>query len=1371
MRRWRRAPGPPPRKSGVHERAGLGQTSDRQDPSAGTPTDPKTRLRAASGAYGLSPMQGGMLFQYLLSDGAAERGGYDVEQIHVQLNETLEPGLLAQAWTHVASRHPILSTSFRWENVERPEQQPIGDVTVPLEVLDWRSASEAELPKLRAEFLARDRKRSFDLRQAPLLRVSLCSLADGQRSEMFWTFHHILLDGRSFAAVLAEVFDVYAKLARGEVLARGAATSAPRPYVDYIDWLARHDGHDGTASRAFFKTLLRGKFAPTPLPCAEPAARPLPRSGSGVVARYLSDETARALREFAKTHQTTVATLVQAAWSVLLSRLTGDDDVIFGVIRSARRSALDGDAENMVGLFINSLPLRVRVDGQQTIDELLSSVRATSVALRAHDQSALIDIQGQSDLPRGMPLFETLLMYENRELNHSLRDLDPRWNERTCTLYEQPALPLTLIVVDDQRFEMRFLFDKRRFRDGVAERISEYLETTLEALLRTPRVGEIEVLPARERKRILFDWNDTPHPFSDQARIHELFESRADQQPDAIALEIDGQTLTFAELETRANRIANVLRAQGALPGRYVGVCLSRSLELVVTLIGVAKSGAAYVPLDAEYPRDRIAFMLEDAKAALVITEHAYSDRFSQPVLLIDSSEFANAASTRPAAVASASDPCYAIYTSGSTGKPKGVVLTHRAVINTLEWISRSFEVQPGDRLLFVTSPCFDLSVYDTFGALGAGATVVIASSECMREPRRFVDSIIEQRITIWDSAPAALQRLAPFFPSEGGSHLRLVMLSGDWIPLSLPDDVRRSFPRAQVKSLGGATEAAIWSNWYPIGDIDPRWTSIPYGRPIQNSHYHVLDKQMRPVPIGVPGDLYIGGTCLAQGYLNRAELTAERFVSDPFRPGGRLYMTGDLARYFDDGVLEFLGRADFQVKIRGYRVELGEVEAAIAAVPGVREVLCSAFVDASGQKALVAYVVPKSSATLEETEIKRRVGANLPDFMVPSQIILLAAMPVSANGKVDRKALPDPTQRAVNTEYVEARGELEIKMVAIWEDLLQREHIGVTDNFFALGGQSLLAVMLVSRLERELGVRIPLSRVLERPTVEGLAASLERTTPESRHLVTLGGGDRAPLVLVAGIGGFGFIFQGLGSWLGNEQALHVLHAVGAEDEREGSDHSIEEVASIYEPQVLAACPTGPIVLGGYSFGILVALELALRLERAGREVPLLISFDGFAPGFPKLLPAPQRLVTHMQEFARRDLHGRNEYIRERLRNVRKRFRSKIQDEVYTPPAALDDQMQERLRRVAAGLWKARDKYRPAGRAACDVLLLKASIPFDWSGSWTDPLYGWRGFVRGRIDTMVVPGEHLQLFRPENEALMAEFVRRRLRELAERRKP
>lgn len=1308
-------------------------------------------------------MQSGMLFQSILSEGSAERSGYDIEQIRVTLREPLQREAFERAWTLVARRHVALSAFYRWEGLPQAVQRFDPGVRVPVVFTDWSGLNEAQRESQRREFLTRDRLREFDLRQAPLMRVTVFELG-GEQCEFVWTVHHILLDGRSFATVLLDVFAAYEALRRGE----SPAFSPPeRDYADYLEWLGVRDFRP---SLPFFKTLLTGKHSPTPLPLAEPPPRPLPRSGAthGEVRRFLDASLADSLRAFAKEANSSMSALVQAAFALVLHRLTGDDDVLFGVTRSLRRSALEGEGEHVTGLFINTLPVRVKIDEEQSVAELLASVREQARALRPHDHTPLVEVQGQSDMPRGTALFDSLLMYDNRELNRTLRARDPRWNDRQCTVHEQPGPPLTMIVVDDGELELHVVYDRRRFRDPVALRIVEYMMTALQVIGRAPRVGDVDVVPAAERQRVLVEWNDTARPFPDQLCIHQLFEQRVATQPDAIAIECDGEQLSYAELERRANRIANAARGRGAAPGQYVGICLSRGTTLVAALLGAAKAGLPYVPLDPDYPRERIDFMLEDAKAPLVITERRYAELFGESVIMVDSDDLDGVSEYRPPLSVSASDPCYAIYTSGSTGRPKGVVLSHRAVINTLDWVTRTFQVGPGDRLLFVTSPCFDLSVYDTFGALGAGATVVVAGSERMRDPQLLADAIVSERITIWDSAPAALQRLTTCFPESGGEQLRLVMLSGDWIPLSLPDAVRASFPKAQVQSLGGATEAAIWSNWFSVGAIDPRWASIPYGRPIQNSRYHVLDRRMRPTPLGVAGELYIGGACLAEGYLDRPELTAERFVADPFRPGERLYMTGDLARYFDDGEIEFLGRADFQVKVRGFRVELGEVECALVKLPNVEQAVCAAYNDASGQKSLVAYVVAEPGALLDEEDIKQRARALLPDFMVPSQVLILSAMPLSANGKVDRKALPSPTQRAATSNSVAPRTASESKMAEIWQDLLQRKRVGVTDNFFALGGQSLLAVMLVSRIEKEFGIKIPLSRVLERPTIESLVGSLGQSSQVGRHLVTIKpNGTRPPIVLISGIGGFGFIFQGLAHKLPDNQPVHVLHAVGAEDALEGTDHSIEEVASIYEGQVEAVCPTGPVILGGYSFGILVALELAIRLERAGREVPLLISFDGFAPGFPRILPLSARLRAHVQQFVRRGPRARLEYAAERFAKLREKFEGRV-DAIFTPPDVLDEETDKRLRDVAAGLWSARDRYVPATLANSDVLLLKASVPYDWSGSWTDRLYGWRGFVRGRIECTTIPGAHLQLFRPENDAHMARALQIKLDEIAER---
>jgi amino acid adenylation domain-containing protein len=1328
--------------------------------------------------YNLAPMQAGMLFQALLNQqDQGLSGGYDIEQIHMLLDEEIDPASLARAFDLVTARHPVLSTSFSWEERGEPQQRLNDSVSIPLAVEDWRRTDEKDTAVRRRAYLERDRARGFDLRKPPLMRLGVFRRKGG-RTEVVWTFHHILIDGRCFATLLDEAFDAYAAVAAGGTW---EPPLAPRPYRDFIDWLDARDECDKAASQAFFHDLLAGKAAPTPLPTAEPAARPLSREGYGERLTSVDGRVVARLRKLAEETGTTVATAVHAAWALVLARYSGEDDVLFGSARACRRSALGSDGDAMIGLFMNTLPVRARVDGARTVAELLTELREQSVAMRDHEHARLVDIHAASAIPGGTSLFETMLLYESHELNRTLRASgDPRWQRRRFTIHEQPALPLTIKVFEGERFEVHALYDRRRFYDAAIARLLGSLVAALERLAEDAQrpLGAIDVLPEVDRRRIVHNWNGTARTFPDRLRIHELFERRADEQPQATAVEFDQRLVSYRELEQQANQLAHALRTRGAGPGKYVGICLSRGPELVAAMLGVAKSGAAYVPLDPRYPAERLAFMIEDTAALAVVTERRHQPQLGEAQLLvIDGAdgieELARQPASRPPPISEPTDACYAIFTSGSTGNPKGAVLSHRAVVNTLDWVSRTFEVGPGDRLLFVTSPCFDLSVYDTFGALGAGATVVVASEALLADPQALARAITDQRITIWDSAPAALQRLVPFFPIRSAQPpLRLVMLSGDWIPLTLPDEIRGAFSRAQVVSLGGATEAAIWSNYFCVSAVDPRWTSIPYGRPIQNARYYILDAGMRPLPVGVTGELYISGTCLADGYLNRPDLTAERFLPDHLSglTGERLYKTGDLARFVDqdsleEGTIELLGRADFQVKIRGFRVEMGEVEAALCALPGVREAVASAYTDASGQKSLAAYVVPADGQTLDSNELRDALAKKLPDFMTPSQVLVLGALPLSSNGKVDRKALPSPTARPAESTFVLPRTETEKVLAGIWSELLGRDPIGSTDNFFALGGHSLLAVMLVGEIKGRLGTEVPLSAVLEHPTVEALARMISRppsAETQPRHLITLRAtGDRPPIVLVAGVGGYAFTYQGLAELLGPTQPVYALKAIGAERDADLVDRSIEEVAAIYETEILDAFPPGPIVLGGFSMGMLPAFELAYRLRERGRPVPLLVSFDGFAPGYPQRLSGAQRWAAHARELW--ETKDRKAYVEERLEHIKGRVLAYLGRAAEAAPKlnldVVDEELNEHLRKLWVIQANARQRYRPTHAEPSALLLIRSEVPMHWPATkMDDPLHGWYSFVRGPISLVTIPGDHLSLFSPQNQPRMAEAI-------------
>jgi len=1310
-------------------------------------------------------MQSGMLFQALLDSNGNSPGGFDIEQLDLTFGEELDPSVLEAAWNLVTRRHPTLATSFQWDGLDEPRQAINRYVTIPLSVERWAHLDDAEQRSRIVRFLRRDRCRGFDLRIAPLMRVTMFCLGKA-RTELVWSFHHALLDGRSLSTVLREVFLAYDAIASGHALEFPAA---PLPYSDFIAWLGTLDQK---ASKTFFHELLAGKSAPTPLPNAEPALHPLSANGYGEAIHLISESDVLAARRVAIRTNTSLGTVLQAAWALVLSRFTGDMDVVFGASRACRRTALDGNATSMIGLFTNTLPIRARFGSDGTVADLLMDIRGQSLAMRNHEHTSLASIRQQTEYADVGPPFETLLMFESHGLCQDLLEsAAPHWTNCQLTLHEQPALPLTLTIYDGTQFEVRAVYDRRRFKSSAVDRLLAALNVALCALSKEEhlRVSELDVLPFAERRRILFDWNDTSRPFPDKSCIQEPFEAQVGRTPEALAVEMDGAGLSYLELEKRANRLAHALRSRGARPGVYIGIALSRGLDLVVALLGVAKSGAAYVPLDPQYPQALLAFMLADALVPFIITEDKFRDLCDVPTLILDAEgalEVARMPAERPVRWGTSTDVCYAIFTSGSTGAPKGVVLSHRAVVNTCDWVTRTFGLGPGDRLLFVTSPCFDLSVYDTFGVLGAGGTVVIASSELLQDPSALATAVIEARITVWNSAPVALQQLVLHFPNVAhDSALRLVLLSGDWIPVSLPSAVHAAFPHAKVISLGGATEAAIWSNWFPVDTVNPRWSSIPYGKPIQNSRYYVLDARLHPVPIGTAGDLYIGGTCLANGYLAREALTRERFIGDPFVSEERLYKTGDIARYFEDGNLEFLGRADSQVKVRGFRVELGEVEAVLRGIPGVIEAICVARDDASDQKSLVAYVVLETGAILTEETLRANVANKTPQFMVPSRVIQLSAFPLSRNGKLDRNALPPPATQTHVVAPLVPRSELEQRMVELWLEVLQRQSVGVSEDFYQLGGHSLLAILLVSRIKSQLGMDLPLSRMMKQPTIESLVAFLEANSEASAvrsYLVTFNGtGSRPPLFLFPGAGGNSFIYRGLPLLLGDDQPVYAFEAITSATDSNSVDLTIEEMATIYVQEILMVRPPEQFVLAGYSFGILVAFEVARQLRACGRCVPLLISLDGFAPGFPRRMPLPASLERHIRALLEADTPGRIEYLRERVHNVRQRalkWLGRAEERLRDLPVAEMD-LTEHRRRLWAQLWQTRNRYSPKHVEPCNLLLVKAEVQQRWIGNQAaDKLYGWSHFVSGAVDTVTIPGRHLTLFDGNNQHFIAQAI-------------
>ncbi len=1290
-----------------------------------------------------------------------------------RLKGRLDVAALERTLGEITRRHESLRTTFAFEEGRVVQRvAPAAPVSVP--VFDLSGAGKAEQEEAVERFVRDETRRPFDLARGPLLRAALLRLDDGEHL-LVLTIHHIISDGWSMGVLVREITSLYSAFVEG---LSSPLSELPIQYADYAVWQRTWLGGEVLEAQLdYWKGQLRG------LPTLElPIDRPRPRvlTSNGATEPFdLPKTTTDALKALSRGYGATPFMTLLAAFQTLLFRYTSQADVAVGSPIAGRTRP---ETEGLIGFFVNTLVLRTDLSGDPTFAELLARVREMTLDAHAHQDVPFEVLVEELQPARDMsltPLFQVAFALQNvPQPELALPGLSVRQvNVQSGTA----KFDLTLFLSEtEQGLDGTFEYNTDLFDRATIQRMARHLGRLLEAVAADPaqRLSQLPLLAEEERRRMLYEWNDTAAPFPSEVCIHELFETQAERTPHAPAVVSGDEQATYAEFNGRANRLAHHLRARGVRRGARVGVLLERSLDMVLGVMGIVKAGAAYVPLDPAWPAERIRWILASLDVSCVVAQYAQlrllhelqwklpkltdvvcldvdlprppaeeidagavsalwdrvaeqaTDRVSaggfvssytgesfseaevdeyvrrvvalaepglgadKKVLEIgcgaglimfqlapkaglyvglDPSEltqarnrervaaeghdnirlltgfadavgsmepgsfdlvviastaqffpgplyaervvaeslralapggriiladvmdarrreafkeslveyktlhpeaktktspghelyfdedffedlrgrlpelaavrverraqgFANELGYRfdvilekglpgdgrvagetgtrkhlwtrwhldqlaehnPAPVTTPDDIAYLIFTSGSTGTPKGVVIRHRAAANLIDWVNRTHEIGPGDRLLFVTSLSFDLSVYDIFGSLAAGSAVHVASRADLRDPQRLAQKILDEGITFWDSAPAALQRLAPLFPPPGSgaetNRLRLVFLSGDWIPLSLPGQVWASFPNAKVVSLGGATEGTVWSNVYQFDRVEPHWASIPYGVPIQNCQYHVTDAYLNPCPVGVSGELYIAGECLAVGYSDAA-LTAERFIPNPFsvEPGARMYSTGDRARYWVDGNIEFLGRTDQQVKVRGFRIELGEIEVVVSQHPAVREALAQVR-EVAGEKQLVAYLVPRTSPAPSAAELRGFIKDKLPDYMVPAWFVVLDAIPLTPNGKVDRKALPAPerSQLEPGGDFAPPSTRVEEGLAELWSGLLGRERIGRNDNFFELGGHSLLATQIISGIRESFRVELPLRSLFEEPTIAGLAAAVE---------------------------------------------------------------------------------------------------------------------------------------------------------------------------------------------------------------------------------------------------------------------------------------
>lgn len=1059
-------------------------------PEARTPGDfPHTNLSQAQldllcsrfpdleDIYPISPMQEGMIYHTLFEPGSIAY----VEQLDATM-ENLDVDAFRAAWTKVTQTHAVLRTRFVYDGLDQGMQVVSAGTDNHFQVEDLRGREDLESAWEQA--LEADLREGFDFNNGVPVRIKLFR-CDENSYRIIWTHHHALLDGWSVQLVMRQLFETYGALRNGEA----APHLETAPYGDYIRRLCAQDRTD---MERFWRENLCDYDADKRLP-RKNGAKSNQTQVQGEIILPLSEQLTAELQRFAQSRATTLNTLVQGMWGLVLARFSNAEEAVFGVTVSGRPPELPG-VDHMVGLFINTLPLRVRLPQNQNVGEWLTELSEQQAELFSHyAMSSLVDIQQWSGVPQGKDLFESLLIFENYPLDEAIDGLSQDLGLSEARVSEQTNYPLNLMVNPGKQLHLRGYFDKDQFERPFIERMLNHLAYLLEVLplWSEKPLSQWQLLPAAERSFLLETLNDSQRPLPANNAMHRGFEAIAERTPEAVALQAQDGFLFYGELEQQANQLAQALQTKGIGRGKKVALIMTRDCKNVVAVAAVLKTGAAYVPMDSAFPDGRLQYMLEDSEADLVIANRAVAMRLQLPEektwIQEDLEQIWSPFTTdKPMVDIAAKDPAYMIYTSGTTGLPKGVVIPHGAVVNFLSSMAEEPGLSSEDRLLAVTTLSFDIAVLEWWLPLSLGATLILANSEEAGDGFLLASRLEKDGITAMQATPSTWRML---LESGWSANPKLKIMCGGE---ALPPDLARHLTEsgAELWNLYGPTETTIWST---VAKVPARSEQITIGHPIANTRVYLLDEQNQPVPRGVPGRLFIGGAGVALGYHRRPELTAERFIEDPFsrEPGARMYFTGDIARINEAGALECLGRTDHQVKIRGYRIETEEIRAVLNRRDDIRDAVVVALADDRGEHHLFAYVVANGQLA-EDGELRAYLGRHLPEYMFPTAFIELDALPLTANGKIDRKALPEPG-RDTRIAYRAPQSATEITLAALWCDVLGLEKIGLDDHFMLSGGHSLLATRLAYRIRGSFGKALSLKAIFESTSLEDMAEKIDK--------------------------------------------------------------------------------------------------------------------------------------------------------------------------------------------------------------------------------------------------------------------------------------
>ena len=1030
----------------------------------------------------LSPLQEGMLFHHLYDP---DSQAY-TEQLIFDLSSEVDAAILQASWEILLQRYGILRTTFNFEDFSIPVQFVREKVSLPFEVKDWSDLSAEKQEEETRIFLSEDLKKGFDFSEPTLMRITLIKKSDTTH-QMIWTFNHIILDGWSLPLLVGELLEIYETLGQEQE----PETKAADNYGDYIQYLQTRDRH---AEKDFWENYLKGFESPSLLPfIPKTPDRNRAVEQAKVIDLELPATFADQLRQYALDHNLTANTVVQGAWSFLLAKYTGNSDTAFGVIVAGRPTDLS-NSEDRVGLYINMLPLRSQFQTDQAITEWLETIQQGHAAAREFQYTSLNDIQQLTKIQGDF--FDTILTFENYPMGEVI---GKEWSLKIDDVKSigQTNYLLSVSAALGETMSMNFVYNADLLTADYVEEIKGHFAQVLEQIITQPQatLADIELLTEKEKKQIMQEFNPAPADYPTEATIVSLFEEQARERANAVALTFGAEQMTYKTLNTRANQLAHFLIDQGVGPDSLVAICLDRSLEMIIGLLGILKAGGAYVPIDPNYPTERISYILQDSQVKLMITDDTTpalaSTLAGLETIDIHAAEIQAASSENPSIALRPEHLAYVIYTSGTTGKPKGVLLEHRNIVRLFKPEGALFDFDSNDVWTMFHSFCFDFSVWEMYGALLFGGRLVVVPKDITQDAIAYSELLEKEGVTILNQTPTAFYVLQEQVKqAQAKLQVRMVIFGGEALSPAQLQNWKDQFPACQLVNMYGITETTVHVTYKALQAEDMQAAISNIGQAIPTLGCYILDANQNLLPVGVTGEIYVTGAGLARGYLGRPELTAERFVDNPLVAGTKMYKTGDLGRWLPNGEMEYMGRADDQVKIRGYRIELGEIETVVQQHPEVKNAVVLAKGDSNTGQYLVAYIVPEN--TFDPEDIQQFLATQLPEYMVPPWMIEMENIPRTSNGKVDKKVLPEVDQMPITqTVYMAPENEVEQQLVEIWQNLLGLEKIGTKDDFFQIGGHSLLATRVVLAIRKEFQINIPLNILFEFTTIGELARYL----------------------------------------------------------------------------------------------------------------------------------------------------------------------------------------------------------------------------------------------------------------------------------------